>query len=140
MKTENLKDEITSIRKDIEPTFDKNLIETINQHDGENEKLKIKIKLLETENKILKDDISTKQKLIDSLLQHNNLLLTQQERLNAELLTPTSKNSCKNRKKNVLQMENNIRQEEIPGKLGISKANKLLLKKKSLKSNSTNRN
>ena len=36
-------------------------------------------KLLETESKILKDDIGTKQKLIDSLLQHNNLLLTQQE-------------------------------------------------------------
>ena len=30
LKIENLKDEITSIRKDIEPTFDKNLIETIN--------------------------------------------------------------------------------------------------------------
>ena len=42
LKIENLKDEITSIRKDIEPTFDKNLIETINQHEGENEKLKDK--------------------------------------------------------------------------------------------------
>ena len=60
LKIENLKDEITSIRKDIEPTFDKNLIETINQHEGENEKLKDKIKLLEAENKILKDDIGTK--------------------------------------------------------------------------------
>ena len=75
LKTENLKDEITSIRKDIEPTFDKNLIETINPHEGENEKLKDKIKLLETENKILKDDIGTRQKLIDFLLQHKNLLL-----------------------------------------------------------------
>ena len=129
LKIENLKDEITSIRKDIEPTFDKNLIETINQHEGENEKLKDKIKLLETENKILKDDIGTKQKLIDSLLQHNNLLLTQQERLTAELLTPTSENSCKSRKKDVIQMENNIRLEEIPAKSGISKANKLPLKK-----------
>ena len=63
------------------------------------------LKLLETENKILKDDISTKQKLIDSLLQHNNLLLTQQERLTVELLTPTSKNSCKSRKEDVIQME-----------------------------------
>ena len=77
LKIEKLWDEITSIRKDIEPTFDKNLIETINQHDGENEKLKDEIKLLETENEILKDDIGTKQKLTDSLLQHNNLLLTQ---------------------------------------------------------------
>ena len=91
------------------------------------------------ENKILKDDIGTKQKLIDFLLQHNNLLLTQQERVIAELITPTSENSCKSRKKNVLQMENNIQQEEIPAKSGISKANKLPLKKKSLKSNTTNR-
>ena len=68
LKIENLKDEITSIRKDIEPTFDKNLIETINEHEGENEKINDKIKLLETEKKILKDDIATKQKLIDSLL------------------------------------------------------------------------
>ena len=98
------------------------------------------LKLLETENKILKDDISTKQKLIDSLLQHNNLLLTQQERLTAELLTPTSENSCKSRKEDVIQMENNIRQEEMPTKSGISKANKLPLKKKSLKSNTTNTN
>ena len=98
MKIENLKDEITSIRKDTEPTFDKNLIETINQHEGENEKLKDKIKLLQTENKILKDYIGTKQRLIDSLLQHNNLLLTQQERLTAELLTQTCENSRKNRK------------------------------------------
>ena len=64
-----------------------------------------------------------------TLLQHNNLLLTQQERLTVELLTPTSENSCKSRKKDVIQMENNIRQEEIPAKSGISKANKLPLKK-----------
>ena len=67
--------------------------------------------------------------LIDSLLQHNILLLTQQGRLTAELLTPTSENSCKSRKKDVIQMENNIRQEGIPAKSGISKANKLPLKK-----------
>ena len=121
MKIENVKDEITSIRKDTEPTFDKNLIETINQHEGENEKLKDKIKLLETENKILKDDIGTKQKLIDSLLQHNNLLLTQQERLTAELLTPTSENSCKSRKKDVTQMENNIRRKKYPKNQGCLK-------------------
>ena len=84
MKIENLKDKITSIRKDIEPTINKNLVETINQHKGENEKLNDKVKLLETENKILKDYIATKQKLIDSLLQYNNLLITQQERLTTE--------------------------------------------------------
>ena len=77
LKIENLKDKITSIRKDIEPTINKNLVETINQHKGENEKLNGKVKLLETENKILKDYIATKQKLIDSLLQYNNLLITQ---------------------------------------------------------------
>ena len=83
---ENLNNVFTSIRKDIEPTFDKNLTESINQQEGENEKLNNKIKLLETEKKILKDDIATKQKLID-------------------------------------------RQEEIPAKPGMSKANKLPLKK-----------
>ena len=116
MKIENLKDETTSIRKDTEPTFDKNLIETINHHEGENEKVKDKIKLLQTENKILKDDIGTKQRLIDSLLQHNNLLPTQQQRPTAELLTQTRENSRKNRKEDAIQMENNIRQEEIPTK------------------------
>ena len=30
LKIENLRDEIASIRKDIEPTFDKNLIDTKN--------------------------------------------------------------------------------------------------------------
>ena len=84
---------------------------------------------LETENQIVKDDILTKQKLIDSLLQHNNLLITQQERLTTELLTPTSKNNCKARNKDVMQTENNNRQEEIPAKPGMSKANKLPLKK-----------
>ena len=53
-KMENLKDKIISIQKDTEPTFNENLIETVNQHEGENEKPNNKIKLLETENKILK--------------------------------------------------------------------------------------
>ena len=123
LKIKNLKDEIASIGKDIEPAFDKKLIETINQHDGKNEKLNDKIRLLETENKMLKDDITNKQKLIDFLLPHNNLLLTQQEILTAELVTPTSESSSKRRKKDVIQMENNIRQEEIRAKSGISKAN-----------------
>ena len=82
--------------------------------------------------KILKDDIATKQKLLDSLLQHNNLLPKQQDRLTTELLTPTRKNNCKERNKDVIQTENNIRQEEIPVKPGISKTNKLPLKKKSV--------
>ena len=79
-----------------------------------------KKKLLETENKILKDDIAIKQKLIDSLLQHNILLITQQERLTAELLTSTSENSCKSRNKDLIQTENNIPQEETPAKSAMS--------------------
>ena len=129
LKIENLKDEITSIRNDIEPTFDKNLIEIINQHEGGNEELNNKIKLLETGNKILKGDLATKQKLIDFLLQHNNLLITQQERPTTESLAPTSENSCKVKNKDVIQTENNIRQEEIPAKPGMSKANELPSKK-----------
>ena len=66
MKIENLKDKIKSIRENVEPIFDQNLIEIINQHEGENEKLNNIIKLYEIKNKILKDDIATKQKLIDS--------------------------------------------------------------------------
>ena len=42
-------------------------METINQHEGENEKVNDKVNLLETENKILKYDIANKQKKIDSL-------------------------------------------------------------------------
>ena len=49
----------------FECTFDRNLIETTNQQEEENEKLNNNIKLLETENKILKDDIANKQKLMD---------------------------------------------------------------------------
>ena len=129
MKIENLKDKITSNRKDIEPTFDKKSIETINQHEGENEKLNDKLKLLEAENKILKEDVASKQKLIDSLLQHNNLLITQQERPTTELLTPTSKKNCKARNKDLMQTENNNWQEERTSKPGMSKANKHPLKK-----------
>ena len=56
------KDEITNVWKDIEPAFSKSLMETINQHEGENEKVNDKVNLLETENKILKNDIANKQK------------------------------------------------------------------------------
>ena len=62
-------------------------------------------------------------------MQHNNLLLTQQERLTTVLLTTTSQNNCKSRKKDVIQMESKIRQERIPTKSGICKANKLPMKK-----------
>ena len=46
MKTENLKDEITSSWKDIEPTFDQNLRETITQQEKDNKKLNENMKLL----------------------------------------------------------------------------------------------
>ena len=118
-----------AFRKDIEPTLDKNLTETINQHEGENEELNNSIKLLETENKILKDDIATKQKLTDFSLQHDKLLITQQGRLTTELLTLTSENSCKGRNKDVIQTENNTREEQIHAKPRMSNVNKSLLKK-----------
>ena len=86
LKIENLKDEITSIRKDIEPTFDKNLIETINKHEGENEKLKEKIKLLEAENKILKDDIGTKQKVKKEILNLSSKKATRKGDIPAKIL------------------------------------------------------
>ena len=40
--------------------------------------LQTKIKLLEYENKLLKDDIKNKQKLIDSILEHNSNLIQAQ--------------------------------------------------------------
>ena len=40
--------------------------------------LQTKIKLLETENKLLKDDIKNKQKLIDSILEHSSNLIQAQ--------------------------------------------------------------
>ena len=68
-------------------------IKILQKQEGENERLKDKIKLLETENKILKNDIATKEILILSFFQLNNIL--QQEGPTTELLTPTSENSCK---------------------------------------------
>ena len=62
-------------------------------------------------------------------MQHNNQLITQQERKTTELLIPTSNSNCKGRNKDVIQTEDNIWQEEIPAKPGMSKANKLPLKK-----------
>ena len=42
---------------------------------GTIDSLEAKIKFLETENKLLKDDIKNKQKLIDSILEHNSNLI-----------------------------------------------------------------
>ena len=45
---------------------------------GTVDSLQTKIKLLENENKLLKDDIKNKQKLIDSILEHNSNLIQAQ--------------------------------------------------------------
>ena len=45
------------------------------------------------------------------------------------MLTPTSKNSCKAKSKDVIQTENNIRQEQIPAKPVMYKFNKRPLEK-----------
>ena len=45
---------------------------------GPVDSLLTKIKLLENENKLLKDDIKNKQKLIDSILEHNSNLIEAQ--------------------------------------------------------------
>ena len=45
---------------------------------GTVDSLEAKIKFLETENKLLKDDIKNKQKLIDSILEHNSNLIRAQ--------------------------------------------------------------
>ena len=53
----------------------------------------------QAENKILKDDIANKQKLIYSLLRHYNVLIAQQQRLTTELLTPRCEDRYKYRNK-----------------------------------------
>ena len=45
---------------------------------GTVDSLEAKIKFLETENKLLKDDIKNKQKLIDSIIEHNSNLIRAQ--------------------------------------------------------------
>ena len=60
-------DELRSLKN--ETTINKEQVCDINTE--ETTTLKNKIKLLELENKLLKDDITNKQKFIDTLLQHN---------------------------------------------------------------------
>ena len=45
------------------------------------------------------------------------------------MLTATSQNSCKNKKNDVVETEDNIRREETHAKSGMSKVNKSLLEK-----------
>ena len=63
-------DELRSLKN--ETTINKEQVYNINNE--ETTILKNKIKLLELENKLLKDDITNKQKFIDTLLQHNSKL------------------------------------------------------------------
>lgn len=68
------------------------------------------------------------QKLIESLLQHNNLLITQKERVTNEFLTLSGEKSCKDRKEDVAKTENDaIRHEEMSGKPGMSETSKHFL-------------
>ena len=68
------------------------------------------------------------QKLIDSLLQHNNLLITQKERVTNEFLTLSREKSRKDRKEDVAKTENDaIRHEEMFGKPGMSETRKHFL-------------
>ena len=63
-------DELRSLKN--ETTINKEHVCDINTE--ETTTLKNNIKLLELENKLLKDDITNKQKFIDTLLQHNSKL------------------------------------------------------------------
>ena len=63
-------DELRSLRN--ETTINKE--QDCNINTEETSTLKNKIKLLELENKLLKDDVTNKQKFIDTILQHNSKL------------------------------------------------------------------
>ena len=65
-------DELRSLKNDKQRATNKGQDCDINTE--ETTTLKNKIKLLELENKLLKDDITNKQKFIDTLLQHNSKL------------------------------------------------------------------
>ena len=78
LETENLKGEITCIRKDIEPTFDKNLIETINQQksvESKNRYLTLETEEGPTKNKNTRTDspntkVTVKQNAINTAAQN----------------------------------------------------------------------
>ena len=86
--------------------------------------LQIKIKLLKTENKLLKDDIKNKQKLIDSILEHNENLMQAQNvfaqkhyvtrrRKNKSISHTTGNNAFQNDKKNESNFPKDYRFEEL---------------------------
>ena len=70
-------DELQTMKKKL-LTYAKTRNTSTNIDHGTIDSLQTKIKLLETENKLLKDDIKNKQKLIDSILKHNRNLIQAQ--------------------------------------------------------------
>ena len=91
---------------------------------GTVDSLQTKIKLLETENKLLKDDIKNKQKLINSILEHDsNLIQTQNVFTQKQSVTTktndksishtTENNAFRNNKKNESSVPINDRFKEL---------------------------
>ena len=70
-------------------------MQSVIQLKGENENLKDQTKLLETENEILKDDVVNKQKLINSLLQHDNAFITSTIKTNYGITDLTQRKQLK---------------------------------------------
>ena len=70
-------DELQTIKNKL-LTYAKTRNTSTNIDHGTIDSLQTKIKLLETENKLLKDDMKNKQKLIDSILKHNRNLIQAQ--------------------------------------------------------------
>ena len=86
--------------------------------------LEAKIKFLETENKLLKDDIKNKQKLIDSILEHNSNLIQAQNvfvenhfvtrKVNDKIISCTNTNNAlQNDKKNESNVPKDDRFKEL---------------------------
>ena len=74
-----LLDEVYDLKNELKVLQDNYLTE--NSESNEKEEicaLKQKVKSLEVENKFLRNDVVSKQNLIDSLLEHNSNLLNQQ--------------------------------------------------------------
>ena len=91
---------------------------------GTVDKLQTKIKLLEKENKLLKDDIKNKQKLIDSTVEHNSNLIQAQNafaqnhsvtrKVNDKNISHTNTNNAlRNDKKNESNFSKNDRFKEL---------------------------
>ena len=71
-----LLDELYDLKNELKVLQDNYLTE--NSESNEKEEIKQKVKSLEVENKFLRNDVVSKQNLIDSLLEHNSNLLNHQ--------------------------------------------------------------